>query len=55
MQSAAQGDKDKRFQGRKRSRVLYTYTTLTDTPNQKCQFLAPNHQGAFFVGGGGGG
>ncbi len=27
MQSAAQGDKDKRFQGRERSRVLYTYNT----------------------------
>lgn len=39
----------------KKQSIIYIHTTLTDTPNQKCQFLAPNHQGAFFVGGGGGG
>jgi hypothetical protein len=42
----SRGDKEAKY---------YIHTTLTDTPNQKCQFLAPNHQGAFFVGGGGGG
>jgi hypothetical protein len=53
-QSAAQGE-TKTKDPEEKEAEYYIHTTLSDTPNQKCQFLAPNHQGAaFFVGGGGG-
>jgi hypothetical protein len=38
--------------GEKKKQSIIYIQHLTDTPNQKCPFLAPNHQGACFVGGG---